>query len=84
MGKLHHEEYVCPIVLLVVHIEPEILFEALVSPFRLPICLWVECCGHVLFDPEHLTEISCKFSREAQIPITDDIPRESEAFEDMR
>ena len=83
MGELCHGKEIHPVILPVIHIEPKILFETLVSPLRLSISSRVKCSGHVLLDSKYSTEVLCKFSHEVRIPVANDLSRESEAFEDM-
>ena len=66
-----------PVILLVVNEEPEISFYPLVVPFRLSIGTGVVGGRDVLGNTEDPADFLGKFRREARVPITDNLPRES-------
>lgn len=45
VGHLHKREEVCPILLLIVDVAPQILLHHSICPFDRPICAGVECCA---------------------------------------
>ena len=45
VGELGEWEPFCPVVLVVVKEDPEVLLQLLIDAFRLSICLWVVSCG---------------------------------------
>ena len=84
MGEFCHGKQVRPVILSVVHIKSKVLLEALISAFRLSVCLRVECGRHILRNPERLAKIPCELPCETRVSITDDFSGESKTFEDMR
>ena len=58
VGELGHGYPLCPVVLVVVKEDPEVLFQFLIDVFWLPICLWVECHRGVVLNPKQ--SIECK------------------------
>ena len=63
----------CPVVLLEVAENPEVLFEPLVGAFRLAICLWVVCCADILFNLEEFAEFFCEGGGKAGVLVRDDL-----------
>jgi hypothetical protein len=56
VSKFGEGEQVDPVVLLIIDVYSEILFQYLVDPFGLTIGLGVIGCGEVAFDPEEFAE----------------------------
>ena len=64
ISELHKRYPVNPIILVVIDIKPEVLFQLLVDPFGLTICLWVVSRGWVVLNTQVLAEADCKLGLE--------------------
>ena len=53
----------------------KVLFEGLVSPLALSVCLWVVSHADVLFDSQELAEFVCEVAHELGVSVQDDLLR---------
>ena len=83
MDELHHWQQWCPIILLEVTVDPEVLLQPLVCAFRLSIHLWVICGADVLCDVQLFAQFCCKIWCEVSITIRNDPGRDPEVWENM-
>ena len=72
MGELCQGQVGCPVVLLVIDEEPQIRFEPLTGPFRLPIGPGVVSSRNVLLDAEYVTQLLHELGHETGVPVADD------------
>ena len=72
MGQHGHGGPVSPVSLAMVDAEPQVLlFQFLVHPLSLPICLWVAGCGRNVLNAQELVEADCKLGLELWAPVVD-------------
>ena len=69
--KLGHGDPVHPVVLVVVDVEPQALFQLLVHPLRLAISLWVVGCGGVVFNAQEFVKADHKLGLELWPSVMD-------------
>src|SRR5271155_4178619 len=69
--------WLVPVVLLVVAIYPQILFQRLVHPFRLTIRLRVICRRPIPLDVQPFEKVSREMGDELRAPIGDSVDRET-------
>ena len=62
---------------MVIDIKSEVLFQFLVDPLGLTICLWVISCGWVVLYTQGFEEICRKFGLKLSASIMDDLIRSS-------
>ena len=60
--ELSHRQEVIPVVLSLIDEEAEVLFQFLIDPFCLPICLRAVCCGGCHVNSQHAIELKGEFS----------------------
>ena len=72
-----HMQEVIPIILYLIEKEAEVLFQFLVDPLCLPICLRVVCCGGCNADSQQAVELMSKFSDKLNPSIQNHHPRQS-------
>ena len=63
---------ICPICLLIVAINSQVLFENRVQALRLAVHLWMECCGPVRTDAQEFDESSPEVGSEDRISVADE------------
>ena len=80
---LHQWEPLCPRVLVLSANNAEILFEGLVSPLTLSVCLRMVGCADVLFDSQESAEFACEVTCELGVSVRDDLLRESVVRDDL-
>ena len=64
VDEFGHRQQEVPVILLIVPIDPKILFQRLVDPLCLAVALGVVSSGSVTFYVEHLQEMSSEFRNE--------------------
>ena len=62
--KLCHGDLVHPVILVMIDVESQVLFQLLVHPLCLPICLQVVGCGRVVLNPQELVKADRKLGLE--------------------
>ena len=73
-------EKLVPVILLIVAIDPQILFQRLIYPFCLPIRLGVVRCGPVALDIEPFEQMSGEVRDKLGAPIRDGVDGEAMEF----
>ena len=81
--KVINVSCVCPVALVVVDEDPQVLLYLLVDPFRLPIGLWVVGSGGIPFDVQQLVQVLHEVRVELGAPVMDDLLRDAVELEHM-
>ena len=60
VSEFCHRKICCPVILMLICPESEILCQPLISTFQLSVCVRMIGCGNVLFDAQYVTQLSSK------------------------
>ena len=69
MNILGHWQQVGPVILLEIAIDTQVLFQPLICPFRLTVCLRMIRHADVLVDVQYSTELLCEFWGESGVSV---------------
>ena len=83
VGELYKGQEVSLVILLIIAIHMEVLFQSLISPLSLAIPLWMISRGEVKIDVQGLTERTEKVRYKLWIPIGGDMREDSMVGEYM-
>ena len=81
--ELRNGQPLCPVALMVIDADPQVLLYLLVDPFRLPIGLWVVGSGGIPFDVQQLVKILHEARVKLGAPVMDDLLGDAMELEHM-
>ena len=83
VDELREGQELCPVILVIAAIYPQVLFQGLVDPFRLPVRLGMEGRRAVALNPELLQQLPCELGDELGAPVGYNIGRQPVVLPDM-